>query len=100
MMEVVIYVLKVTATAAEADEADEAGSQVRNSLVVFVKSADVESSYAPAEALLRQAGWTDLDLGACRPVSPEAVERLDESLQNAYRDADTRGVAAVLLASK
>ena len=97
MMEAVIYVLKVTATAAEADEA---GSQVRNSLVVFVKSADVESSYAPAEALLRQAGWTDLDLGACRPVSPEAVERLDESLQNAYRDADTRGVAAVLLASK
>jgi len=89
-----IHVLRVTATAAEADGSD------RQSLVVFVKSADAESSYAPAEALLRRAGWTDLDLGACRPVSPEAVEKLDESLQNAYRDADTRGAAAVLLASK
>jgi len=89
-----IHVLRVTATAAEA----EAGA--RKSLVVFVKSADAESSYAPAEALLRQAGWTDLDLGACRPVSPETVEKLDKSLQKAYRDADARGVAAVLLASK
>jgi len=92
-----IHVLRVTATAAEVDEAD---SGARHSLVVFVKSADAESSYAPAEALLRQAGWTDLDLGACKPVNPEAVERLDESLQNAYREAETRGAAAVVLASK
>ena len=92
-----IHVLRVTATAAESANA---GAGTRQSLVVFVKSADTESSYAPAEALLRQAGWTDLDLGACRPVSPEAVEKLDESLQNAYHDADTHGAAAVVLASK
>lgn len=92
-----IHVLRVTATAAEADEA---GAGARQSLVVFVNSADAESSYAPAEALLRQAGWTDLDLGACRPVSPDAVEKLNESLQNAYRDAETHGAAAVPLASK
>lgn len=93
-MGLMIHVLKVTATAAEAEEG------TRQSLVVFVKSADAESAYAPAEALLRQAGWTDVDLGACRPVSPEAVEKLDKSLQNAYREADTRGAAAVILASK
>ena len=96
-MEGMIHVLRVTATAAEADQAD---SGARHSLVVFVKSADAESSYAPAEALLRQAGWTDVDLGACKPVNPEAVERLDESLQNAYREAGSRGAAAVVLASK
>ncbi len=96
-MRVMIHVLRVTATAAEAETAD-AGT--RHSLIVFVKSADAESSYAPAEALLRQAGWTDVDLGACKPVSPDAVEKLDKSLQNAYRDAATRGAAAVLLASK
>ena len=92
-----IHVLRVTATASGAETAD-AGA--RHPLIIFVKSADAESSYAPAEALLRQAGWTDVDLGACKPVSPEAVEKLDESLQNAYREAATRGVAAVLLASK
>jgi len=97
MMGVMIHVLRVTATAVEAETA-EAGT--RHSLVVFVRSGDAESSYAPAEALLRQAGWTDLDLGACKPVNPSAVEKLDESLQKAYRDADTRGAAAVLLASK
>jgi hypothetical protein len=97
MMRGMIHVLRVTATAAEAENAD-AGA--RQSLIVFVRSADAESSYAPAEALLRQAGWTDVDLGACKPVSPDAVEKLDESLQNAYRDAAARGAAAVLLSSK
>jgi hypothetical protein len=97
MMKEMIHVLRVTATAAKAETAD---ADARQSLVVFVKSADIESSYAPAEALLRQAGWTDVDLGACKPVSPEAVEKLDESLQQAYRDAAARGAAAVLLASK
>jgi len=92
-----MHVLKVTATAVEAGEANPGA---RHSLVVFVKSADAESSYAPAEALLRRAGWTNLDLGVCRPVSLETVEKLDESLQNAYREADSRGAAAVLLASK
>jgi len=96
-MAAMIHVLRVTATA---DKADDADSGARHALVVFVKSGDVESSYAPAEALLRRAGWTDLDLGTCRPVSPEAVERLDKSLQNAYRDAASYGAAAVLLASK
>lgn len=90
-----IHVLKVTAMAIDSAEAG-----ARQSLVVFVRSADVESSYAPAEALLRQAGWKDLDLGDCKPVRPESVEKLDESLQNAYRDAENRGAAAVLLASK
>jgi hypothetical protein len=97
MMRVMIHVLRVTAAAAEAETAE---TGARQSLIVFVRSADAESSYAPAEALLRQAGWTDVDLGACKPVSPEAVEKLDESLQNAYRDAAARGAAAVLLSSK
>ena len=93
-MEDMIHVLKLTANAREADEA---GAENRHSLIVFVKSPDAGSAYAPADAHLRQTGWQDVELVDCRAVPPEAVEKLDESLQNAYREAGRRGVAAVLL---
>lgn len=89
-----IHVLKVTANAQDA-EGDEA--EVRHSLIVFVKCEDEGAAYAPADAHLRQTGWRNIELVNCRALPPEAVEKLDESLQTAYKDAETRGVAAVLL---
>lgn len=89
-----IHVLKVTANAQDA-EGDEA--EVRHSLIVFVKCEDEGAAYAPADAHLRQTGWRNIELVNCRALPPEAVEKLDESLQTAYKDAEARGVAAVLL---
>ena len=95
-MEDMIHVLKVTANAREADEAS---TENRRSLIVFVKSPDAGSAYAPADAHLRQTGWANVELVNCKAIPPEAIEKLDESLQNAYREADRHGVAAVLLKS-
>jgi hypothetical protein len=93
-MEEMIHVLKVTATESKADvEAADA----RHSIIVFVKCPDAGSAYAPADAHLRQTGWANVELVNCKAIPPEAVEKLDESLQNAYREADAHGVAAVLL---
>ena len=89
-----IHVLKVTATARDADTAD---ADARHSMIVFVKCPDAGSAYAPADAHLRQTGWANVELVNCKAIPPEAVEKLDESLQNAYREADRHGVAAVLL---
>ena len=88
-----IHVLKVTANAQDADE------ETRHSLIVFVKCEDAGSAYAPADAHLRQTGWQNVELVNCKALPPEAVENLDESLQNAYREAEAHGVAAVLLKS-
>ena len=93
-MEEMIHVLKVTATASDADAA---AMDARHSLVVFVKSPDAGSAYAPADAHLRQTGWRNVELVDCKAVPPEAVEKLGESLQIAYEEADKQGVAAVLL---
>jgi hypothetical protein len=95
-MEGMIHVLKVTATESNADAAS---ADTRHSMVVFVKCPDAGSAYAPADAHLRQTGWAKVELVNCKAIPPEAVEKLDESLQNAYREADIRGVAAVLLRS-
>ena len=95
-MEEMIHVLKVTATASDADGA---AADTRHSMIVFVKCADAGSAYAPVDAHLRQTGWANVELVNCKAIPPEAVEKLDESLQNAYREADRHGVAAVLLKS-
>lgn len=95
-MEEMIHVLKVTATASDANAAD---AETRHSIIVFVKCEDTGSAYAPADAHLRQTGWQNVELVTCKALPPEAVEKLDESLQNAYREADAHGVAAVLLKS-
>jgi hypothetical protein len=71
-----IHVLKVTANAQDADGVD---VDNRHSLIVFVNCEDEGGAYAPADA--------------------EAIEKLDESLQNAYREAESHNVAAVLLKS-
>ena len=91
-----IHVLKVTANAQEAEGADE---EIRHSLIVFVNCEDEGGAYAPADAHLRQTGWKNVELVNCRALPPEAVEKLDESLQTAYREAEARNVAAVLLKS-
>jgi hypothetical protein len=91
-----IHVLKVTANAQEADGVD---TEVRHSLIVFVNCEDEGGAYAPADAHLRQTGWQNVELVNCRALPAEAVEKLDESLQNAYREAEARNVAAVLLKS-
>jgi hypothetical protein len=91
-----IYVLKVTANAADA-KGDEA--EIRHSLIVFVKCEDEGSAYAPADAHLRQTGWQNVELVNCKALPPEAAERLDESLQKAFKEAEIRGVAAVALKS-
>ena len=88
--------MKVTATESDADAA---AADTRHSMIVFVKCPDAGSAYAPADAHLRQTGWANVELVNCKAVPSEAVEKLDESLQNAYREADTHGVAAVLLKS-
>lgn len=88
-----IHVLKVTANALEGDE------DVRQPLIVFVKCEDEGGAYAPADAHLRQTGWQNIELVNCKAVPPEAIEKLDESLQKAYREAEAHGVAAVLLKS-
>ena len=93
-MEGMIHVLKVTATDSNADAA---AADARHSMIIFVKCPDAGSAYAPADAHLRQTGWANVELVNCKAIPPEAVEKLDESLQNAYREADIRGVAAVLL---
>ena len=91
-----IHVLKVTANAQDAGGVDE---ETRHSLIVFVKCEDEGGAYAPADAHLRRTGWQNVELVNCKALSPEAVEKLDESLQNAYREAETHNVAAVLLKS-
>lgn len=91
-----IHVLKVTATESKADAV---AADTRHSMIVFVRYPDAGSAYAPADAHLRQTGWANIELVDCRAVPPEAVEKLDESLQNAYREADKHEVAAVLLKS-
>jgi len=95
-MVAMIHVLKVTATASDADGAD---ADTRHSMIVFVKSEDAGSAYAPADAHLRQTGWQNVELVDCKALPPAAVEKLDESLQNAYREAEAHSVAAVLLKS-
>ena len=95
-MEVMIHILKVTATESNADAA---AADTRHSMIVFVKCPDAGSAYAPADAHLRQTGWANVELVNCKAIPPEAVEKLDESLQNAYREAEKHGVAAVLLKS-
>lgn len=91
-----IHVLKVTVTASDANAA---AADTRHSMIVFVKCPDAGSTYALADAHLRQTGWANVELVNCKAIPPEAVEKLDESLKNAYREADIRGVAAVLLIS-
>jgi hypothetical protein len=91
-----IYVLKVTANSRHAEGAD---AEIRHSLIVFVNCEDEGGAYAPADAHLRQTGWQNVELVNCKAISPEAIGKLDESLQNAYREAETRNVAAVLLKS-
>ena len=95
-MEEMIHVLKVTANRQDADDAD---PEVRHSLIVFVKCEDEGLAYAPADAHLRQTGWKNVELVNCKPLPPEAVGKLDESLQTAYREAEARGVAAMALKS-
>ena len=95
-MEQMIHVLKVTANSQDAEGAE---AEVRHSLIVFVKCEDEGSAYAPADAHLRQTGWQNVELVNCKALPPEAAEKLDESLQNAYREAEVRGVAAVALKS-
>jgi hypothetical protein len=95
-MEEMIHVLKVTANRKDADHAD---SELRHSLIVFVKCENEGLAYAPADAHLRQTGWQNVELVNCKALPPEAIEKLDESLQNAYREAEAHQVAAVLLKS-
>jgi hypothetical protein len=93
-MEDSIHVLRVTAVAPDAGTAE---TETRRSLVVFVRSPNADLAYAPAEAHVRRLGWRDIDLVNCKLVSPETVERLDQALQSAYREAVDRGAAAVVL---
>jgi hypothetical protein len=93
-MEESIHVLRVTAVAPDAGAAD---PDARRSLVVFVKSPTAELAYAPAEAHVRRLGWRNIDLVNCKIVGPEVVDRLDQALQSAYREAVDRGAAAVVL---
>lgn len=95
-MDVMIYVLKVTANPRDAEPADE---EIRHPLIVFVRCEDAGSAYAPADAHLRQTGWHNIELVNCKALPPDAVEKLDASLQNAYREAEAVGIAAVLLRS-
>ena len=95
-MVAMIHIVKVTANAQDAEGAD---AEVRHSLIVFVECEDEGSAYAPVDAHLRQTGWQNIELVNCRAFPPEAVEKLDESLQKAYREAEARGVAAVALKS-
>jgi len=95
-MEGMIHVSKVTAKAADGSGAEE---EVRRSLIVFVRCENVGSAYAPIDAHLRRTGWKNIELVECKPLAPEAVEKLDDSLRNAYREAEAHGVAAVLLKS-
>lgn len=96
-MVMMIHVLKVTANAQEVEGSD---AEVRHSLIVFVRCEDEGSAYAPADAHLRQTGWQNVELVNCKALPPEAAKKLDESLQNAYKEAEARGVAAVALKSK
>ena len=91
-----IHVLKVTANAADAEGAE---TENRQPLIVFVRCEDEGSAYAPADAHLRQTGWRDIELVTCKAIAPEAVDKLDESLQSAYKEAEAHGVAAVALRS-
>ena len=91
-----IHVLKVTANAQDADGVD---VDNRHSLIVFVNCEDEGGAYAPADAHLRQTGWQNVELVNCKAVPPEAIEKLDESLQKAYREAESHNVVAVLLKS-
>ena len=90
------HVLKVTANAQDADGVD---TETRHSLIVFVNCEDKGGAYAPADAHLRQTGWQNVELVNCKAIPPEAIEKLDESLQKAYREAESHNVAAVLLKS-
>jgi hypothetical protein len=92
----VIHVLKVTANARDAGGSD---AELRHTLIVFVDCEDEGSAYAPADAYLRRTGWQDIELVNCRALPPAAAEKLDQSLRDAYQDADSRGVSAVLLKS-
>ena len=95
-MRSMIHVLKVTANAQDAKGAE---AELRHSLIVFVKCEDEGSAYAPADAHLRQTGWQNVELVNCKALPPEAAEKLDEALKNAYQEAEARGVAAVKLKS-
>jgi hypothetical protein len=95
-MEGMIHVSKVTANVADGAGAE---AEVRHSLIVFVRCENVGSAYAPVDAYLRQTGWKNIELVECKPLPPEAVEKLDDSLRTAYREAEAHGVAAVLLKS-
>lgn len=92
-----IHVLKVTANSTDAKGSD---AEVRHSLIVFVDCEDEGSAYAPADAHLRQNGWRNVELVTCKALVPEAVEKLDESLKNAYGIAVQHGVSAVALKSR
>jgi hypothetical protein len=89
-----IHILKVTANARDAEGAD---AEIRHPLIVFVDCEDEGSAYAPADAHLRQTGWQNIELVNCKALPPEAVDKLDEPLRNACREAEARGVAAVAL---
>jgi hypothetical protein len=89
-----IHVAKVTANTVGPQGSE---AEARHSLIVFVRCEDVGSAYAPIDAHLRQTGWRDVELVNCRPLESEAVEKLDQSLQTAYREAEALGVAAVVL---
>jgi len=89
-----IHVLKVTANAQDAKGKE---AEIRHSLIVFVKCADEGSAYAPADAHLRQTGWQNIELVNCKALPPAAAEKLDETLKNAYEEAEARGVSAVQL---
>lgn len=95
-MDPMIHVLKVTANPQDAEGAD---AEARHSLIVFVRCEDEDLAYAPADAHLRQTGWQNVELVNCKALPPEAMEKLDESLQKAYREAEAHGVAAVALKS-
>ncbi len=87
-MEGMIHVLKVTVTASDANAA---AADTRHSMIVFVKCPDAGSTYALAEPTFARPAGQNVELVDCKAVPPEAVEKLDESLQNAYREADRRG---------
>lgn len=95
-METMIHVSKVTAAAANVEGAE---AEIRRSLIVFVRCEDVGSAYAPIDAHLRQTGWKDIELVSCKPLATETVEKLDESLIDAYREAEAHGVASIALKS-
>ena len=92
-----IHVLKVTANTSDAKSPDE---DVRYSLIVFVDCEDEGSAYAPADAHLRQNGWQNVELVTCKALPPKAVDKLDESLQKAYREAVQLGISAVALKAR